>query len=114
MPGFIISIAVWCACVTSALAQIPDASAILSHVRATFAGLDDYTVEMHAELDMPNVQIPPMDVIVYFKQPDKLHVKSEGFAMIPKQGVLLNPNAWQDSLFYTAVMEPDTVDGERK
>jgi outer membrane lipoprotein-sorting protein len=99
------------ALVSPAFAQQPTAAEILAHVRDRLMAIQDYTVEIHADLDMPDTKIPPMDVKVYFKQPDKLYIESEGFAMLPKQGLFINPSMFQDSLFLMMALPPDTLDG---
>ncbi|MBN2010879.1 hypothetical protein JW960_16140 [candidate division KSB1 bacterium] len=98
--------------VDAVLAQKPTAEQIMTHVREQMMSLRDYTVEIQAVLDMPDIQIPPMDVKVYFKQPDKFHVESDGFSMLPRQGLFLNPNMWQDSLYFMVEQPEDTLGGK--
>lgn len=69
---------------------------ILNNVRYQFAKINDYTVDIHAIIEIPDIQVPPMDVKVYFKQPDKVHFKADGFAMLPRDGMLPNPGKFTE------------------
>jgi outer membrane lipoprotein-sorting protein len=82
---------------------------ILNNLKTQFNQIKDYTVTIHAEMDMENINIPPMDVTVYFKQPDKIHLKSDGFAMLPKQGLFNNPNNFNEDNFYISLIGLDTL-----
>lgn len=54
-----------------------------------------------------------MKLKVFFKQPDKLKISSEGFAMVPKDGVNLNPLKFLKSE-YSAVYVKNEKDEEEK
>lgn len=82
---------------------------ILSHLQSTFNEIKDYTVQLHAEIDMENINVPPMDVTVYFKQPDKIHLQSEGFAILPREGMFVNPGRFTKENFYISLLGTDTV-----
>lgn len=51
--------------------------------------VDDYTARVAVEVEAPNIKIPRRYVTVYYKHPDKVHVKSEGIAVIPRDALLL-------------------------
>jgi outer membrane lipoprotein-sorting protein len=55
--------------------------------------VQDYVADAKVSVSSPNVHVPQMDIKVYYKKPDKLHVESkDGFAALPKQGVMVgNP-----------------------
>ena len=72
------------------------AEAVLSHVREPFESIHDYTVKIYAEISMPGMDIPPMDVKVYFKKPDRIHLESDGFAILPREGLFLNPETFTE------------------
>ena len=69
--------------ISSYSSQSPEITAeeILGHVLSAFSEIEDYTVQLHAEFDMEDIQVPPMDVTVYFKKPDKIHLESTSFVM---------------------------------
>ena len=52
-----------------------------------------------------------MEVMVFFKQPDRLHLQSKGFAMLPREGLLINPNRFSKENFYVSAPKRETVEG---
>jgi outer membrane lipoprotein-sorting protein len=81
-----------CAEPTSGVAQTLTASQILANVQKQFEQVNDYTVTLHATVNIEHLNIPDMTVKLYFKQPDKIHVESKNFAMLPKEGITLTPS----------------------
>lgn len=71
--------------------QTLDATHILEKVQKQFEGVNDYTALITAKVDMERLKIPEMKVKIYFKQPNKLHIESSNFAMLPKEGLGMNP-----------------------
>ena len=53
----------------------------------------DYTADARVTVESPSIHMPEMLAKIYYKKPDKLHLESkDGFAMLPKQGVVFgNP-----------------------
>ncbi|MDE3056419.1 MAG: hypothetical protein KGJ59_00495 [Bacteroidota bacterium] len=72
-------------------AQQLTASQILANVQKQFEQVNDYTVTLHATVNIEHLNIPDMTVKLYFKQPDKIHIESKNFAMLPKEGIALTP-----------------------
>ena len=75
----------------SAFSQSVSAAQILQNVKNQFDVVKDYTVTLKITAEMERMQIPEMLVTLYFKQPDKIHIESKNFAMIPREAVGLNP-----------------------
>ena len=73
------------------LAQSISAAEILQKMKQQFDPVKDYTVTLNATVNMERMQIPEMIVTLYFKQPDKIHIESKNFAMVPKEAIALNP-----------------------
>jgi outer membrane lipoprotein-sorting protein len=82
---------------------------ILRRLHAGFAEIQDYTTQIRAEIEMEDVSIPSMDVTLYFKQPDKVHLKSDGFAMLPREGMILNPGRFNNENFDITFLQKDTL-----
>lgn len=85
---------VLCLGVTAAAASKDlTARQILERAARHYDVVNDYTVNARLTVESPSVHVPEMPVKIYYKKPDKLHVESEdGFAMLPRQGVVLgNP-----------------------
>lgn len=88
-------------------------SDIVQHLgSSSFTEITDYIVQIHAELNMEDVQIPPMDVKVYFRKPDKVHLESEGFAMLPREGLFINPGSFNEDNFYISFAGKDTIQAQ--
>lgn len=76
----------------SSIAQTLTASQILANVQKQFEQVNDYTATLHATVNIEHLNIPDMTVKLYFKQPDKVHIESKNFAMLPKEGIALSPS----------------------
>jgi hypothetical protein len=68
----------------------PSGEEILRKAESRLNKLRDYTVTLNLTADIERLNIPPMAVKMYFKQPDKVHFDSRGFALLPREGVALN------------------------
>jgi outer membrane lipoprotein-sorting protein len=55
----------------------------------TQEGVKDYVATVKVTVAAPNVQVPERTVTVYYKRPGKLHVESQGLAIIPRDALLL-------------------------
>jgi hypothetical protein len=62
---------------------------ILKKVEAVFSAVEDYTVTLDVTTDIERLKIPPMHLTMYYKQPDKVHFDTEGFALLPREGLAL-------------------------
>lgn len=71
--------------------QEPMADEIMRRVEQGMQGINDYTVHLQATVDMERLQVPSMEATMYFKAPDKIHFESQSFAMLPREGLALNP-----------------------
>jgi len=73
----------------SAAGAAPSPQRILDRASAHFAAVTDYSADASVTVKSKTVHIPKSRVRIFFKKPDKVIVKSrEGFAMLPRQGVL--------------------------
>jgi len=83
-----------CLLATSGISARPlTAQGILKRAADEYDRVQDYTTDLKVSVSSPNVNVPEMNIRVYYKKPDKLHVDSkEGFAVLPKEGVAIgNP-----------------------
>ncbi len=60
---------------------------ILKKVESQVAGVQDYTVSLGVTVDLERLNVPPMHVTMYYKKPDKVRFASDGFALLPKEGI---------------------------
>lgn len=86
--------------------QSKDPNEILKGVIKNFDRVQDYVVDVNIKVDVQGVKVPETKAKIYFKQPDKIHLESEGFAMLPKDGMLFSPSSLLKK-DYTAIYEKD-------
>ena len=56
-----------------------------------FREINNYQVDMVISIAIPAFRMPKKKYKVYFKQPDKIKVKSKGFGLLPKTGMFTSP-----------------------
>jgi len=64
---------------------------ILNNVIKAFEEIEDYIVDVNIKVDVAFLKVPEANAKIYFKQPDKIHMESDGFALLPKQGMNFSP-----------------------
>ena len=73
-------------------AQKISAEKILQNVKAQFDAVQDYTVVLDIKPDIERFKANEMRLTLFFKQPNKIHIESKNFVMIPKQLFEINPS----------------------
>jgi len=63
-----------------------DASVLLEQLKMKMKGASSYSASMIITVDIPFLTAPRANANIWFKAPDKSHIESPGFALIPKQG----------------------------
>jgi len=56
----------------------------------------DYTVDVQINVDMERLKIPKNQAILYFKIPNKYHIESKQFVLIPREGIANDPVLWKE------------------
>jgi outer membrane lipoprotein-sorting protein len=92
--------------------KTPPAGEILDRVVKGFSGVQDFSVSVEAEVKMERFQAPKMIAAIFFKRPDKIHVASEGFFFIPREGIDLNPAVLQER-YDASFGKDDTINGQK-
>jgi hypothetical protein len=88
--------------VQAAVAQ--DANELARKVKAKLAAVNDYQAKGVMKTDVSFMKVPPSEVTVYYKKPNKFRIKKQdGIAVTPKGGVSINLNSLVASDNYTAV-----------
>ena len=68
-----------------------DPNIILDKVKNKLNKVNDYSVDITIDVNADFVQMPPRKAQVFFKKPEKMRIKSDGFAILPKQGINFSP-----------------------
>ncbi len=92
----------------SFFAQSKNPDEILNEVITNFNRVKDYQVDVTIKVDVEFLKVPESKAIIFFKQPDKVHVESEGFALLPKEGLDFSPTSLLKKN-YTAIYEQDVM-----
>jgi len=91
-------------------AQTTDPNEIVNSVITKFNQVKDYEVDIEIKVDVEFLKVPDSKAKLYFKQPDKVKLKSEGFALLPKDGIDFSPSSIIKGN-YTAIFErTETLD----
>ena len=90
----------------------PSAISILENVEKATAGVKDYIATIEAQVDMERLRVPKMTATMYYRKPDKVHFDSPNFAMLPREGIALNPAILLER-YDPAVVGVEMVDGKK-
>lgn len=88
--------------------QSKDPDKILENVVDNFSKVQDYSVDVNIKIDVEFIKVPETKAKIFFKQPDKIHLESDGFAMLPKNGMEFSPTALITKE-HTAIYEKDVI-----
>ena len=91
MKTYLIYILLFAALSIHTKAQQKDPYAILEDVKSKFGLIEDYTVDALIKVDVNFLRVPETQATIYFKQPDKVRMMSDGFALLPKEGINFSP-----------------------
>ena len=91
-------------------AQQNNADEILVDVKNKLESFQDYQVDLSIKVDMEFLRIPNVFAKVYFKQPDKMKMESEDFAVLPKEGVNFSPAKLLNNMYTAIYVKSDTLD----
>jgi outer membrane lipoprotein-sorting protein len=89
-----------------------NANLLLQKVYNKMQKAKDYSVQANIKVDMPFIRILPVDVKIYFKQPDKFKVESKSIAIVPRQGLDQAQKMLADSSAFTCMVQGEEKLGE--
>ena len=64
------------------------AERIFQRVQSRLDSVRDYSAEITVDVDIPNLRMPKKTLKIFYKKPDKFTVKTTGFAIVPKMGLI--------------------------
>jgi len=91
--------------------QKKDPEQILEEVKKTFTKVEDYVVDVNIKVDVDFLKVPETNATIYFKQPGKIHLESESFALLPKEGMDFSPVSLLKNEYTAIYQRTDTIDG---
>ena len=89
--------------------QSTDPDEILDGVKEAFTKIEDYEVDIRVIIDVDFLKVPDSEAKLYFKQPNKIHVKSEKFALLPRQGLDFSPLGLLSGKYTALYEQEDTI-----
>lgn len=92
------------------IARTTDPNETLNNVRNKFNKVEDYSVNATITVDVSFLTVPETHATVYFKQPDKIKLDSEGFALLPKQGLSFSPSQLLEGDHTAIYVRDDTLE----
>ncbi len=93
------------------IAQDKDPYKILNEVKTRFEKIEDYKVEATIIVDVNFLRVPETYATIYFKKPDKVTLKSDGFALLPKEGLNFSPAKLLNDDYSALYTKSEELDG---
>jgi hypothetical protein len=75
----------------SGTAPKPDPRKVFTELIRPYRSLSDYSVKIHAKINMPAIRVPDFTAVLYFKAPDRIHIETKSFAPLPRNSGVFNP-----------------------
>lgn len=91
--------------------QEKNPEAILEKVKLEFEKVEDYQVDVKIKVDVDFLKMPDREATIYYKKPDKFHIDSENFAMLPKSGLNFSPLGFLNYKYTAFYERTDTING---
>lgn len=92
-------------------AQDLTSEAVLQKVLDNFNKVKDYEVNVDIKVDVNFLKVPDAHATIFFKQPDKIKLKSEGFALLPKEGLNFSPYSFLQGDHTSVFDKEQDIDG---
>jgi outer membrane lipoprotein-sorting protein len=96
---------------TVVFTQKKDPEKILEKVKLEFEKIDDYQVDIKIKVDVDFLKMPEREATIFYKKPDKFHIDSENFAMLPKSGLNFTPLGFLNYKYSAFYEREDTING---
>ena len=84
---------------------------ILENVKKEFDKIEDYKVDVKIKVDVDFLKMSDRKATIYYKKPNKFHIDSDNFALLPKSGLNSSPLGFLDYKYNAYYMREDTVNG---
>lgn len=94
----------------STAGQVFNPYELIEGVQKRFERIKDYQVDISITVDINFLKMPESHAKITFKQPDKIKLESDGFALLPKQGLNFLPTQLLNSNFTAIYAGIDSVE----
>ncbi|MDH3267666.1 MAG: outer membrane lipoprotein-sorting protein [Ignavibacteria bacterium] len=96
---------------TLGFSQLKNPETILENVKKEFDKIEDYQVDVKIKVDVDFLKMPEREATIFYKKPDKFHIDSENFALLPKSGLNSSPLGFLNYDYKAYYIREDTVNG---
>lgn len=93
--------------------QKPEPITILNELKEKFLTVKDYTVDVRIIVDVDFLKVPVMNAQILYKSPDKTRIKSEDFALLPKEGLNYSPTKLLEGNYTSFFEAEQQLDGQQ-
>jgi hypothetical protein len=97
--------------VKSGAKQDPDPREVFAELVRPYRDMNDYTVKIHAKIQMPAIRVPDFSAILFFKKPEKFHIETKSFAPIPRDSGVFNPFRFDPEKNLITYLRTESLDG---
>lgn len=91
--------------------QVKNPEEILEKVKLEFEKIEDYKADVKIKVDVDFLKMPDREATIFYKKPDKFHIDSENFAMLPKSGLNFSPLGFLNYKYTAFYEREDTING---
>lgn len=91
--------------------QSKNADEIINQLKNTFNEVKDYVADVTITTNINFIKVPEMHAKIYFKQPDKVHFESKGFALLPRNGMFTSPLSFLNDDYTAIYVKEDELNG---
>lgn len=95
---------------TSIFSQQRNPNELIDLIQNKFNNIRDYSVDIEIAIDVNFVDAPNSKAKLFFKQPDKVKIESDGFAIIPKQGLTFSPSELLADSYTAIFIKTEIID----
>ena len=96
---------------TIGFSQLKNPETILENVKKEFEKIEDYQVDVKIKVDVDFLKMPEREATIFYKKPDKFHIDSENFALLPKSGLNSSPLGFLNYDYKAYYIREDTING---
>lgn len=91
--------------------QSKDPGQILNRVKEKFSNIKDYQVDVKIKIDVSFLKVPEANARIFYKSPDKIHIESKGFALLPKGALDFSPLSLLKGNYTALYDREEEIDG---